>query len=187
MAFIFGPAIARGDISSLGLYTPFIFGAVPLPNLDPPHRLEHVLPGFAFKPLAPPRPWPSADDWRCASLGVCFSRRGCVGFLLSRVVKQYKKQVKLRGWPMKVPSDQWWSWRLGCLKEASFVVAFLVGCHLLKTETRSLFNFFLSSFVCPMLRFCIPARLVQLSNPLSIGFTSAPLFLDRFAETNSPS
>ena len=26
MAFIFGPAIARGDISSFGLYTPFIFG-----------------------------------------------------------------------------------------------------------------------------------------------------------------
>ncbi len=26
MAFIFGPAIARGDISSFSLYTPFIFG-----------------------------------------------------------------------------------------------------------------------------------------------------------------
>lgn len=26
MAFIFGPAVARGDISSFGLYTPFIFG-----------------------------------------------------------------------------------------------------------------------------------------------------------------
>jgi hypothetical protein len=26
MAFIFGPAVARGDISSFSLYTPFIFG-----------------------------------------------------------------------------------------------------------------------------------------------------------------
>jgi len=105
MAFIFGPAIARGDISSLGLYTPFIFG-----------------------------------------------------FLLGRVVKQYKKKVKLRGWPQKIPQDLYRRWMLGCFMEAMFVVGFLTACHFLKTETRSLFNFFLSSFVCPMLRHCIPWR-----------------------------
>jgi len=105
MAFIFGPAIARGDISSLGLYTPFVFG-----------------------------------------------------FLLGRVVKQYKKKIKLRGWPQKVPTEQYNNWMLKCAMEVSFVFAFLAGCHFLKTETRSLFNFFLSSFVCPMLRFCIPWR-----------------------------
>lgn len=80
------------------------------------------------------------------------------GFLLGRVVKQYKRHQKLRGWPLKVPSDALWDWRKKCLLEVFYVAAFLVACRLLKTETRSLFNFFLSSFVCPMLRFCIPAR-----------------------------
>ena len=105
MAFIFGPAIARGDISSFSLYTPFIFG-----------------------------------------------------HLLSRVVRSWKNKVKLRGWPQKVPADQYQRWLLRVLMEICFVFIFLAVCYFMKTEMRSLFNFFLSSFVCPMLRFWFPQR-----------------------------
>jgi curved DNA-binding protein CbpA len=38
------------------------------------------------------------------------------------------------------------------------VIAFLGLCHYMKSETRSLFNFFLSSFINPMLRFWFPQR-----------------------------
>jgi hypothetical protein len=105
MAFIFGPAIARGDISSFGLYTPFIFG-----------------------------------------------------HLLSRVVRNWKNKVKLRGWPQKVPADQYRRWLGKVIMEICFVFIFLGVCYYMKTEMRSLFNFFLSSFVCPMLRFWFPQR-----------------------------
>jgi hypothetical protein len=42
--------------------------------------------------------------------------------------------------------------------EICFVFLFLAVCYFMKTEMRSLFNFFLSSFVCPMLRFWFPQR-----------------------------
>jgi hypothetical protein len=51
-----------------------------------------------------------------------------------------------------------WNWRKRTGREIFFVVAFLAGCKFLNAETRSLFNFFLSSFVCPMLRFWFPQR-----------------------------
>ena len=97
----------------------------------------------------------------------------CAGYLLGRVVKKYKSQVKLRGWPQKVPSDQLWSWRFGCVREAFYVFAFLAACHFLKSETRSLFNFFLSSFVCPMLRFCIP-QVMTYAHPALRGVGGLP-------------
>merc|ERR1712205_83420 len=105
MAFVFGPAIARGDISSFSLYTPFIFG-----------------------------------------------------HLLSRVVRNWKSQVKLRGWPQKVSPEVMNGWRMRVAREIFFVLAFLGVCHFMKSETRSLFNFFVSSFVNPMVRFWFPAR-----------------------------
>jgi len=105
MAFIFGPAVARGDISSFSLYTPFIFG-----------------------------------------------------HLLGRVVKNWKNVVKLRGWPHKVSTEVKNGWRMRVAREICFVFAFLGACHFMKSETRSLLNFFLSSFVNPMLRFWFPQR-----------------------------
>jgi len=160
MAFIFGPAIARGDVSSLGLYTPFIFGTVALPF---PSRALSV-DGFVGgqKTQTPEQTVGTGTAAMAAMAASDKTTHGLTsvlaGFLLGRVVKQYKKHQKLRGWPLKVPSDLLWSWRYALLREVIFVFAFLLGCHLLKTETRSLFNFFLSSFVCPMLRFCIPYR-----------------------------
>ena len=43
-------------------------------------------------------------------------------------------------------------------REICYVFAFLGLCHYMKSETRSLFNFFLSSFINPMLRFWFPQR-----------------------------
>jgi len=106
MAFIFGPAIARGDISSFGLYTPFIFG-----------------------------------------------------FLLSKVVKTAKARVNLRGYQndkIRPDDDMKWKQKLGWA--VAQVFGFLGLCQWMKAETRSLFNFFLSSFVNPMLRFLLPYR-----------------------------
>mmetsp|Transcript_8374 Transcript_8374/g.16695 ORF Transcript_8374/g.16695 Transcript_8374/m.16695 type:complete len:704 (-) Transcript_8374:338-2449(-) len=105
LAFIFGPALARGDISSFGLYTPFIFG-----------------------------------------------------YLLSRVVKSAKNRTKLRGYPNKIPATDAQKWRGKLQWNVAQVFGFLGVCHYLKAETRSLFNFFLSSFVNPMLRFLLPQR-----------------------------
>jgi hypothetical protein len=159
MAFIFGPAIARGDVSSLGLYTPFIFGKV---SLTPSRAL--LVHGFVGgqKPKTPEQTVGTGTASMAATAAsdktMHVLTSALAGFLLGRVVKQYKKHQKLRGWPLKVPSDLLWSWRYACLREIFFVGVFLLACHLLKTETRSLFNFFLSSFVCPMLRFCIPYR-----------------------------
>ena len=49
-------------------------------------------------------------------------------------------------------------WIKEVAREICFVFAFLGLCHFMKSETRSLFNFFLSSFVNPMLRFWFPQR-----------------------------
>ena len=49
-------------------------------------------------------------------------------------------------------------WRMRVAREIFFVIAFLGLCQFMKSETRSLFNFFLSSFVNPMLRFWFPQR-----------------------------
>lgn len=76
--------------------------------------------------------------------------------MLGRVVKNWRSKVKLRGWPHKVPSDLYNNWLFRVIREIVFVFIFLGACHFMKTETRSLFNFFLSSFVCPMLRFWFP-------------------------------
>jgi hypothetical protein len=78
------------------------------------------------------------------------------GHLLGRVVRQWKSKVKLRGWPHKVPTDQYNGWLFKVVREICGVFLFLGACQFMKSEIRSLFNFFLSSFVCPMLRFWLP-------------------------------
>ena len=55
-------------------------------------------------------------------------------------------------------SEETNKWRLRVAREICYVFAFLGLCHYMKSETRSLFNFFLSSFVNPMLRFWFPQR-----------------------------
>jgi len=73
-------------------------------------------------------------------------------------VRQWKSKVKLRGWPHKVSPELTRGWMIKLVREIAFVFFFLAFCHWMKSETRSLFNFFLSSFVNPMLRFWFPAR-----------------------------
>jgi hypothetical protein len=60
--------------------------------------------------------------------------------------------------PAQVPSELLNKWMKEVAREICFVFAFLGLCHFMKSETRSLFNFFLSSFVNPMLRFWFPQR-----------------------------
>ncbi len=55
-------------------------------------------------------------------------------------------------------SEETNKWRLRVAREICYVIAFLGLCHYMKSETRSLFNFFLSSFINPMLRFWFPQR-----------------------------
>lgn len=102
------------------------------------------------------------------------------GFLLSKVVKTAKARVNLRGYQndkIRPDDDMKWKQKLGwavaqvtsnlsskarntrcpvvtcgCCQ----VFGFLGLCQWMKAETRSLFNFFLSSFVNPMLRFLLP-------------------------------
>jgi len=93
------------------------------------------------------------------------------GHLLGRVVKNLKNKVKLRGWPFKIPEDQLRGWQKRVALEVLGVFAFLAACHFLKAETRSLFNFFLSSFVCPMLRhWSCPNRTVTASRAYATNY-----------------
>jgi hypothetical protein len=93
------------------------------------------------------------------------------GHLLGRVVKNLKNKVKLRGWPFKIPEDQLRGWQKRVALEVLGVFAFLAACHFLKAETRSLFNFFLSSFVCPMLRhWSCPSRTVTASRAYATNY-----------------
>jgi hypothetical protein len=141
MAFIFGPAIARGDISSFSLYTPFIFGTL-LTQRALDLAQSTSLPTLCFAARVSAAPWlcgsrelcclfplatagsaPCAAHfdgmwhltvWPVLTRTICVfssvrpcvraSVRPCVfpGHLLSRVVRNWKSQVKLRGWPHKV-------------------------------------------------------------------------------------
>jgi hypothetical protein len=79
------------------------------------------------------------------------------GYLLSKVVKCAKARVSLRGYKNgKIRPDDDRKWRNKLLWSVAYVFGFLGLCHFMKAETRSLFNFFLSSFVNPMLRFLLP-------------------------------
>ena len=224
MAFIFGPAIARGDISSFSLYTPFIFGLL-LSHFQRGRRggvlrlRESLLVSGLFCEtrghrcgqsvhLSPALPRPSTFDtsrgYRNGGVCVCRARTrsavvgavtrlwilavphgSCVGagHLLGRVVKNLKNKVKLRGWPFKIPEDQLNGWRKRVALEVLGVFAFLAACHFLKAETRSLFNFFLSSFVCPMLRhWSCPNHTVAASPACATNHTRLPR---RFAHASS--
>ena len=61
-------------------------------------------------------------------------------------------------WNSQVSPEVMNGWRMRVAREIFFVLAFLGVCHFMKSETRSLFNFFVSSFVNPMVRFWFPAR-----------------------------
>lgn len=88
MAFIFLPAAIRGDLGSLGLYIPFVFG-----------------------------------------------------YLLRELVRAFKKLPKV-GWKM--------------FQSVSMLLGFLFAVWYYQQDSKSLPNFFISSFVSPMLRWGFP-------------------------------
>jgi len=90
MAFIFLPAAIRGDLGSLGLYIPFVFG-----------------------------------------------------YLLRELVQAFKKLPKI-GWKM--------------FSSVSMLSGFLFAVWWYKQDSKSLPNFFISSFVSPMLRWALPNK-----------------------------
>jgi hypothetical protein len=107
MAFIFLPAIIRGDIKSIGLYLPFMFG-----------------------------------------------------YLLRRLVDQWSNLFAMKDnitVNLKISRGEYISWAYRQIRELILVVGFLGVCHYMQSETRFLVNFFLSSFIVPMIRLCFPA------------------------------
>eukprot|EP00281_Chroomonas_sp_CCMP1168_P006425 CAMPEP_0206275004 /NCGR_PEP_ID=MMETSP0047_2-20121206/35477_1 /ASSEMBLY_ACC=CAM_ASM_000192 /TAXON_ID=195065 /ORGANISM="Chroomonas mesostigmatica_cf, Strain CCMP1168" /LENGTH=643 /DNA_ID=CAMNT_0053704297 /DNA_START=26 /DNA_END=1957 /DNA_ORIENTATION=- len=107
MAFIFLPAIIRGEIfSSMSLYLPFIFGWL--------LRRSTKQCGAIFE---------STDD----------------------------VYVNL-----KISRAEYISWVWKSILELVYMLLFLGVCHYMKAETRILVNFFIASFVCPMIRAAFP-------------------------------
>lgn len=99
LAFIFLPAAVRGDLGSLGLYVPFIFGWF----------VKNVTRELCRKP----------------------GKRAL---------------FRLRAW--ELPS--------GYIPAVLAFAGFLFGCWWKRVDNKSLPNFFISSFVSPMLRFWFP-------------------------------
>jgi len=117
MAFMFLPAIIRGDLASMTLYLPFMFG-----------------------------------------------------YFLGRTVKQWAELFNLKEniWcNNKVGREVYISWTYKMMRELVLVIVFLGVCKYFNTDTRFLGNFFLSSFMVPLIKICLPHKC---RGPLRKGF-----------------
>lgn len=81
------------------------------------------------------------------------------GYLLRRSVEQWtsvftvKNDIKCN---MIILRKAYISWAYKMIREFLIMIAFLAFCWYMNSETRFLCNFFLSSFVVPMIRACFP-------------------------------
>ena len=82
------------------------------------------------------------------------------GYLLRRLVDQWSNLFAMKDnitVNLKISRGEYISWAYRQIRELILVVGFLGVCHYMQSETRFLVNFFLSSFIVPMIRLCFPA------------------------------
>jgi hypothetical protein len=86
------------------------------------------------------------------------------GYLLKRCVQQCSDIFSRTDdvyCNLKVSRKDYITWVWKSAFELALVLIFLLVCHFMKAETRILVNFFIASFVCPLIRAALP----QVTNP----------------------
>lgn len=81
------------------------------------------------------------------------------GYLLKRCVQQCSDIFSRTDdvyCNLKVSRKDYITWVWKSAFELALVLIFLLVCHFMKAETRILVNFFIASFVCPLIRAALP-------------------------------